>query len=115
MEDNHSYYWGIVMIGARIKHLRKGRNLSQTMLGKYIGISQTTVTAWEKNRPEPSSTYVTKLAELFEVSTDYLLDHERSIRQPVTVDLADENVNLTYRGRPLSKNDRNIIYQLMED
>ena len=62
-----------------------------------------------------SSTYVTKLAELFEVSTDYLLDHERSIRQPVTVDLADENVNLTYRGRPLSKNDRNIIYQLMED
>ncbi|URL83780.1 hypothetical protein LT982_09620 [Limosilactobacillus fermentum] len=52
---------------------------------------------------------------MFEVSTDYILDHERSIRQPVTVDLADENVNLTYRGRPLSKNDRNIIYRLMED
>ena len=33
----------------------------------------------------------------------------------MTVDLADENVNLTYRGRPLSKNDRNIIYRLMED
>ncbi|MEE6654934.1 helix-turn-helix transcriptional regulator [Limosilactobacillus fermentum] len=35
------------------------------MLGKYIGVSQTTVTAWETNRTEPSSTYVTKLAELF--------------------------------------------------
>ena len=85
-------------------------------LHQHFGLDpQTTVTAWETNRTEPSSTYVTKLAELFEVSTDYLLDHERSIRQPVTVDLADENINLTYRGRPLSKNDRNIIYQLMED
>lgn len=79
------------MIGERIKELRKSKKMSQSELGKFIGVSQTTVTAWENGRAEPSSSYVAKLATFFNVSTDYLLG-----RNPKENDLktADKNVRL---------------------
>ena len=56
--------------------------MSQSELGKFIGVSQTTVTAWETGRAEPSSTFVSKLADLFNVSTDYLLGRSDSKKEP---------------------------------
>lgn len=61
------------MIGNKIRDLRKEKKLSQNELGKSIGVSQTTVTAWETGRAEPASTYIKKLADFFNVSADYLL------------------------------------------
>ncbi len=62
-----------MMIGNKIRDLRKEKKLSQNELGKSIGVSQTTVTAWETGRAEPASTYIKKLADFFNVSADYLL------------------------------------------
>ena len=45
-----------MMIGNKIRDLRKEKKLSQNELGKSIGVSQTTVTAWETGRAEPAST-----------------------------------------------------------
>ncbi|KRL92313.1 helix-turn-helix domain-containing protein [Limosilactobacillus equigenerosi] len=47
--------------------------MSQTELGKLVNVSQQTVTAWENNKAEPTSGAVTRLAEIFNISTDYLL------------------------------------------
>ncbi|MRI08795.1 helix-turn-helix domain-containing protein, partial [Lactobacillus reuteri] len=44
------------------------KKMSQSELGKFIGVSQTTVTAWETGRAEPSSTFISKLADLFNFS-----------------------------------------------
>ncbi|WP_085678719.1 helix-turn-helix domain-containing protein [Limosilactobacillus reuteri] len=70
------------MIGNTIRELRKEKKMSQSELGKFIGVSQTTVTAWETGRAEPSSTFVSKLADLFNVSTDYLLGRTDSKKEP---------------------------------
>ena len=70
------------MIGNTIRELRKEKKMSQSELGKFIGVSQTTVTAWETGRAEPSSTFVSKLADLFNVSTDYLLGSSDSKKEP---------------------------------
>lgn len=70
------------MIGNTIRELRKEKKMSQSELGKFIGVSQTTVTAWETGRAEPSSTFVSKLADLFNVSTDYLLGRSDSKKEP---------------------------------
>lgn len=70
------------MIGNTIRELRKEKKMSQSELGKLIGVSQTTVTAWETGRAEPSSTFVSKLADLFNVSTDYLLGRSDSKKEP---------------------------------
>lgn len=79
------------MIGERIKELRKSKKMSQSELGKFIGVSQTTVTAWENGRAEPSSSYVAKLATFFNVSTDYLLGRDTKEDDLKT---ADKNVQL---------------------
>lgn len=67
-------------IGLKIRELRKERRISQAEFGKIIGVSQTTVTAWETGRAEPASSYVAKLADYFNVTTDYLLGRE--VKQP---------------------------------
>ncbi|MDO5883894.1 helix-turn-helix domain-containing protein [Ligilactobacillus animalis] len=61
------------MIGQIIKDLRRSKKLSQTEFAKIVGVSQTTVTAWETGKAEPSSSAITRIADYFDVSTDYLL------------------------------------------
>lgn len=60
----------------RLKELREERNLSQLNVANAIGTSQTNIGRWEKDKNEPSSGYVVKLADFFEVTTDYLLGRE---------------------------------------
>ena len=64
------------MIGARIKELRTDRGISQRELGKAIGVSQKAVDYWERGVNEPKASYITWLANYFEVSADYLLGLE---------------------------------------
>ena len=60
-------------IGDRIKELRKEKNFSQNQLARRIGVSQKAVDYWEVGTNEPKASYIVKLAELFEVSADFLL------------------------------------------
>lgn len=60
-------------IGDRIKELLKEKNFSQSQLARRIGVSQKAVDYWELGTNEPKASYIVKLAELFEVSADFLL------------------------------------------
>ena len=103
------------MIGSRIKDLRKGKKMSQSDLGKIIGVSQTTVTAWETGRAEPSSAYISKLADFFNVSADYLLgrpEKNGTTKCDKIEDMLDSA--MTFDGKPLSNNDRNVIRGMIE-
>ena len=61
------------MIADRIKHLRGQMDITQTELSKKLGITRSSVNAWELGISVPSTQYVVELAEIFKVSTDYLL------------------------------------------
>lgn len=101
------------MIGERIKELRKSKKMSQSELGKFIGVSQTTVTAWENGRAEPSSSYVTKLATFFNVSTDYLLGRDPKEDDLKTADLADDDTIFTFEGKPIPEQDLEYMKRLL--
>lgn len=60
-------------LGERISELRRKRSMTQPMLAKAMNVSQSTVTSWENNRRAVSTEDITKLSDLFHVSTDYLL------------------------------------------
>lgn len=64
-------------IGKIIKELRKEKNLSQTDLAKELYTSQDTISLWECGKSLPDIKSVVKLAEIFKVSTDYLLGIEK--------------------------------------
>ena len=101
------------MIGERIKELRKSKKMSQSELGKFIGVSQTTVTAWENGRAEPSSAYVAKLATFFNVSTDYLLGRDPREDDLKTADLADDDTIFTFEGKPIPEQDLEYMKRLL--
>lgn len=101
------------MIGERIKELRKSKKMSQSELGKFIGVSQTTVTAWENGRAEPSSSYVAKLATFFNVSTDYLLGRDSKEDDLKTADLADDDTIFTFEGKPIPEQDLEYMKRLL--
>lgn len=61
------------MVKNRIGDLRREQGLNQKELGDKLGVGQTTVSAWETGKNEPDYKSIRAMAELFEVSADYLL------------------------------------------
>jgi transcriptional regulator with XRE-family HTH domain len=61
------------MIAERIKYLRERSGMTQTGLAKLLGITRSSVNAWEMGISVPSTQYIVELAGLFKVSADYLL------------------------------------------
>ncbi len=61
------------MTADRIKQLREEKGYTQAELAKQLGITRSSVNAWEMGISVPSTQYVVELASIFKVSTDYLL------------------------------------------
>jgi len=57
----------------RLKEARKAKGLTQKEVAEYIGIGQSGYSYWETDRSRINSQSLSRLATLFEVSTDYLL------------------------------------------
>ena len=62
------------MIADKIKMLREKQNMTQTAVAKRLGITRSSVNAWEMGISVPSTQYIVELSQLFHVSSDYLLD-----------------------------------------
>lgn len=63
----------MVLLGHKIKELRNKHRLTQTELAAHIGVTKSTVAAYENDSRTPSYEVLIKLAEVFKVSIDSLL------------------------------------------
>lgn len=61
------------MFSIKLKELREGRGLSQQALAQKIEVSQSTIGMWESKKREPNFETMEKIADFFNVTTDYLL------------------------------------------
>ena len=61
------------MIGYRLYLLRKAAGLSQAELGDMLSVSHHTISAYEKEKSDPSDATKVWLARFFGVSVDYLM------------------------------------------
>lgn len=86
------------MVAERIKCLREQKGLTQAELAKQLGITRSSVNAWEMGISVPSTQYVVELASLFKVSTDYILG-------------VDTSVSISVAG--LSEKDIQIVHSLI--
>lgn len=90
-------------LGNNIRAVRKEKKLSQVELGKAVGVSRSTIANWENGRTSPATTYILKLANFFNITTDYLLGYtptpqftrkdERDVQKIVKNLLDDPNIN----------------------
>ena len=72
------------MIAERIKMLRENQHLSQIALSKRLGITRSSINAWEMGISTPSTTYLVELSQIFHVSVDYLLGLDKNTSLDIT-------------------------------
>ena len=76
-----------------IKSLREQNKYTQSELARILGITRSSVNAWEMGISVPSTQYVVELANIFKVSTDFIL----GVKSTATINvdgLNDEDIEL---------------------
>lgn len=106
-------------LSKRIIDLRESKNWTQTQLAEKMGLSKSTMSKIESGYRKITTDELKLLAEIFGVSTDYLL----GITPPASSaqlapfdihDLLDSNVQILYNDQGfLSKTDRSYINDLL--
>lgn len=82
--------WSVKLVdfGMKLKALRKQAGLTQQQLAAQLGITKSVVSFYELQARSPSPEVLTKLAQIFHVSTDYLLGLDT--RETIDVSGLDE-------------------------
>ena len=62
------------MIGDRIKELRRKQKITQEQLGKMVGLTQSAIYSYEKNRTTPDTETLKLIAEALNTTINYLID-----------------------------------------
>ena len=89
------YTRGDDMIYDKIKELRKRAGYSQSTLAKKLAVTRSSVNAWEMGISVPTTQYVVEMAQLFHVSTDYLLGVDS--KEVVSLDgLSPKEIKIMY-------------------
>ncbi len=82
----------MVNFGEKLKTLRKQAGMTQTELARRLNITKSVVSYYELQERNPSPDTLIKLADIFHVTTDYLLgiDHKKILD---VSDLSDEDMH----------------------
>ena len=81
-------------VGTTIKKLRRERDMTQEQLAEYLGITANAVSQWECDKTSPDISQLPILANLFEVTTDFLLGVNVSNKQAAIDQICKEAWNL---------------------
>ena len=79
------------MFSEKLKALRTGRKISQKKLAEQLGVAKSVVSFYESGERFPSYDVLKKIARIFNVTTDYLLDIERGRTVDVS-ELSEDDV-----------------------
>ena len=103
----------------RIRDLRIAQypKMSQEKLGQIVGVGRSTVAMWESGKSEPDNDTLIKLAEIFDVSTDYLLGRTDQKEMPAPTEedgQSDAEKALLEMFRLVPDKDRGMVTQMIE-
>ena len=64
------------MLGDKIREIRLAKKISQVELAKILDVTKQSVSNWENENIQPSIEMLSKIADAFNVSTDFLLSRD---------------------------------------
>lgn len=104
------------MIIERLKKLRKEGKLTQKDIATFLNISQPAYQQFESGKKKMNLETMEKLADFFNVSTDYLLGKTDfpDLDLEIDIDTAIDN-SVAYDGTPITDNDREIIKDFLKE
>lgn len=68
------------MLYQRIRELREDHDLTQVQMGKILSCSQRVYSNYERGELDIPTEILIKLADFYEVSVDYLLNHTEQMQ-----------------------------------
>lgn len=68
----------IEKFSTRLKELRLNNGLRQEQVAKLVGVNKSAISTYENDTRQPSFEILVRLANLYRVSTDYLLGQTNS-------------------------------------
>lgn len=100
----------------RLKGLRTSRNMLQKDVAGLLGIDRTTYAKYESGASEPNHETLLKLAQIFNVTTDYLLGRDENEPAPIQLneDEFDKNrIMAAFLGgdHDLSPEDQDALWE----
>lgn len=84
----------------RFKQLHDSSGLTNKQLGDIIGVSEYTISKYRNGTREPSFQILNRIADFFEVSTDYLL--ERTDIKTVDDSITLNSIKTKFKNYPTS-------------
>ena len=86
----------------QFKTARKMCNLKLNEAAKILGVSQPTLSSWESGRKSPTIDSILKMADLYKVSTDYLLGNniEKDNVKKSNEEIPHQNLRIMH-GQPV--------------
>lgn len=85
----------IVLIGDTIRSLREQAGYSQAGLAKKLGVTRSSVNAWESGLSAPTAVYIIELSKLFHVSSDFILGLDNTMQLNLS-EFSEEEVRILY-------------------
>ena len=109
----------IKFLGQRIIELRKANNVSREELAAQLGIPYTTLRNYENGLREPGHLFLTKIAKLFSVSTDYLLGLSESatahdVKTKAENSLTGEEIDHIQKYRALDEHGIDVVDYVLD-
>lgn len=102
--------------GERLRQLRENNGKTREELAQFLGVSYSAVSKYEADNRIPSNAILTRIAEYFGVTTDFLLGKTKSPSLDLLDALEDPKLKLIAAGRPLTPQQRlNLIRALGQD
>lgn len=100
----------------RLKQLRKDLDLTQNELAVKLSSSRSTIAGYETERKQPDYETLTKIADFFDVSVDYLLGRtdNKNIEQSSTDTKKDNSNPLLKEFENLSEESQKELQKYME-
>ncbi|SDJ20889.1 helix-turn-helix domain-containing protein [Natribacillus halophilus] len=111
------------IIGKRLQSLRKNNGWSKTHVAKKLGIkTMSTYANWEYGTRTPDSETLGKIADIYQVSVDYIIgredkfkDNERMFAFGGFDDYSDEEIEDALQFAKMDKEKRDMIKKLFDD
>ena len=85
-------------LGMMISSLRKEKGMTQLELAEKMGVTDKAVSKWERDLSFPDINSIPKLAEIFEISVDDLMQVKTETKENMSENKVDEIVDTVLKG-----------------
>ena len=85
-------------LGMMISTLRKEKGMTQLELAEKMGVTDKAVSKWERDLSFPDINSIPKLAEVFEISVDELMQVKTETKENMSKNKIDEIVDTVLKG-----------------